>query len=235
MRLDRFLSECGICSRKDAAKAAAKGTISVNGAVVKDRSANIDPENDTVTFDGKPVKYSPHTYIMMNKPAGVVSSTEDRGTTVIDLLPDSINKKDLFPAGRLDKNTVGLMLITNDGELAHFLLSPKRHVAKTYNFKVDAPLDPDDVRKLENGVDIGFITKPAKVELKSPTEGRITITEGKYHQIRLMMHAVGTEIIFLERISMGSLILDPALERGSFRPLTAEELSKLKSDAKVGF
>ena len=233
MRLDRFLSECGICSRKDAARAAAKGSVSVNGAVVKDRSANIDPENDAVTFCGKPVIYSKYTYIMMNKPEGVVSATEDSGTTVIDLLPDSINKKDLFPAGRLDKNTVGLMLITSDGELAHFLLSPKRHVAKTYNFKVSSPLSPDSVRKLEEGVDIGFITKPAKVELSSPTEGKITITEGKYHQIKLMMHAVGTEINFLERTAMGSLTLDPTLGRGGFRPLTDEEISALKRDAGV--
>ena len=235
MRLDRFLSECGICSRKDAARAAAKGSVSVNGAVVKDRSANIDPEKDAVIFCGKPVIYCKYTYIMMNKPEGVVSATEDSGTTVIDLLPDSMNKKELFPAGRLDKNTVGLMLITSDGELAHFLLSPKRHVAKTYNFKVSSPLSPNDAQKLEEGVDIGFITKPAKVELTSPTEGKITITEGKYHQIKLMMHAVGTEIIFLERTAMGSLTLDPALDRGSFRPLTDEEISALKRDAGMEF
>ena len=235
MRLDRFLSECGVCSRKDAAKAAAKGSVSVNGAVVKDRSANIDPEKDSVAFCGKPVIYSKYTYIMMNKPEGVVSATEDSGTTVIDLLPDSMNKKDLFPAGRLDKNTVGLMLITSDGELAHFLLSPKRHVSKTYNFKVSSPLSQDDVRKLEEGVDIGFITKPAKVELSSPAEGKITITEGKYHQIKLMMQAVGTGITFLERTAMGSLTLDPALKRGSFRPLTDEEISALKRDAGIKF
>lgn len=232
MRLDRFLGECSVCTRSEAAKVIASGGVTLNGAVVRDRAARVDPEKDAVTFRGVPVVYRRFTYIMMNKPEGVVSSTEDRGTTVLDLLPEDIDKRELFPCGRLDKNTVGLMLITNDGQSAHFLLSPKRHVAKTYNFRVSSPLSEEDISALEAGVDIGgYVTKPCRIEMRSEYEGSITISEGKYHQIKLMMQARKNGIVFLERITFGSLRLDPALSRGEWRYLSEGEIASLLADA----
>ena len=232
MRLDKFLSDCGRTSRRDAAKAISRGQVTLNGTVIRDRSANIDPEADAVCFCGERVIYRKYTYIMMNKPEGVVSATEDKGRTVLDLLPEEIDKRGLFPCGRLDKYTVGLMLITDDGERAHFLLSPKRHVSKTYNFKTQVPLSDEDISALEAGVDIGgYVTKPCRVEMTGETEGKITISEGKYHQIKLMMEARKNKITFLERVAFGSLTLDGTLPRGGWRMLTDEEIASLYKDA----
>lgn len=232
MRLDKFLGDCNICTRKEAAKAVSAGKVAVNGSVARDRAAQIDPERDIVTFAGKAVKYEKFVYIMMNKPEGVVSASEDRGTTVIDLLPEDVRRDGLFPCGRLDKYTVGLMLITDDGETGHYLLSPKRHVGKEYRFEVRDPLTSSDVERLEKGVDIGgYVTKPAKLTMSGERVGRICISEGKYHQIRLMMNAVGNEITFLERTRFGSLSLDGTLSRGEWRKLTESEIEALKKDA----
>ena len=230
MRLDKLLSECGIASRKESAKAAKAGQILVNGLPAAKADMQVDPTTDSVTFCGREVVWRKFVYVMLNKPDGYVSATEDsRGEQVVtSLLPEEYQKMGLFPCGRLDKHTLGLMLLTNDGQLSHRLLSPKRHVAKTYAFHVKFPLSEADVSALESGVDIGgYLTKPCRIELTGEREGRITIIEGKYHQIKLMMEAVHNQITYLERITFGPLSLDAALERGEWRELTAEEIDAL--------
>ena len=232
MRLDKMLSECGIASRSESAKAARAGRITLNGCAVKRADVQVDPTRDAVTYCGTPVVYRPFVYIMLNKPDGYISATEDgRGDPVVtDLLAPEHRKMGVFPCGRLDKHTLGLMLLTNDGALSHHLLAPKSHVSKSYGFCVGFPLSDDDVAALEAGVDIGgYVTKPCRVQRTTETEGVITITEGKYHQIKLMMEAVHNRITYLERLTFGSLSLDPALARGEWRELTDEELSALKS------
>ncbi len=186
-----------------------------------------------VTYRGKVVKWRRFTYVMLNKPKGYVSSTEDRGATVMDLLPPEFKKMDMFPCGRLDVDTTGLLLVTNDGETAHRLLSPSRHVAKTYAYTISEPIGEDERASLERGVDIGgHISAPATVETYTPTTGAITVTEGKFHQIKRMFHAVGSEVTELERIAFGPLTLDPSLGRGEHRYLTAEEERALLDAAK---
>ena len=230
MRLDKLLSECGIASRKESAKAAKAGQILVNGFPVTKADVQVDPTADAITFCGRAVKWRQFVYVMLNKPDGYVSATEDaRGEQVVtSLLPEEYQKMGLFPCGRLDKHTLGLMLLTNDGQLSHRLLSPKRHVAKTYAFHVKFPLSNEDVLALEAGVDIGgYITKPCHVKLIDEREGQITIIEGKYHQIKLMMEAIHNQITYLERITFGPLSLDPTLARGEWRELTDEEIDAL--------
>ncbi|MBE6589648.1 MAG: rRNA pseudouridine synthase [Ruminococcaceae bacterium] len=230
MRLDKMLSECGLLSRKETARAVRTGQITVGGVPAKSADMQVDPTRDTVTFAGTPVQYRKYVYIMLNKPDGYVSATEDgRDPVVTELLPDVYRKMELFPAGRLDKHTLGLMLLTNDGQLAHRLLSPKSHVEKSYAFKVKFPLSGEDREALEHGVDIGgYVTRPCRVTLEGEREGIIAITEGKYHQIKLMMSAVHNQITYLERRTFGPLTLDPALARGEWRELTEEELAALR-------
>ena len=230
MRLDKLLSECGIASRKDAAKAAKAGQITVNGIPATKADMQVDPIADVVTFCGRAVKWREFVYVMLNKPDGYVSATEDsRGEQVVtSLLPEEYQKMGLFPCGRLDKHTLGLMLLTNDGQLSHRLLSPKRHVAQTYAFRVKFPLSEKDISELQSGVDIGgYLTKPCTVTLTDEREGCIILTEGKYHQIKLMMEAVHNQITYLERITFGPLSLDPTLSRGEWRELTNEEITAL--------
>ena len=230
MRLDKLLSECGIASRKETAKAAKAGQITVNGIPAAKADMQVDPIADVVTFCGRAVKWREFVYVMLNKPDGYVSATEDsRGEQVVtSLLPEEYQKMGLFPCGRLDKHTLGLMLLTNDGQLSHRLLSPKRHVSKTYAFRVKFPLSQADISALENGVDIGgYLTKPCTVKLTDEREGQITLTEGKSHQIKLMTEAVHNQITYLERITFGPLSLDPALSRGEWRELTNEEIAAL--------
>ena len=230
MRLDKLLSECGIASRKETAKAAKAGQITVNGIPAAKADMQVDPIADVVTFCGRKVVWREFVYVMLNKPDGYVSATEDsRGEQVVtSLLPEEYQKMGLFPCGRLDKHTLGLMLLTNDGQLSHRLLSPKRHVAKTYAFRVKFPLSQADISALERGVDIGgYLTKPCTVKLTDEREGQITLTEGKYHQIKLMMEAVHNQITYLERITFGPLSLDAALSRGEWRELTNEEIAAL--------
>lgn len=232
MRLDKYLTVTALCTRKDAGHFITKGRVTVNGAVVKDKGADIDPEKDAVYCNGTLQVYSRYTYIMVNKPEGVVSATEDKERTVLDLLPAELSRLELFPCGRLDKNTVGLVLLTNDGQLGHRLLSPKSHVSKTYSFKVKFPLSQEDVSALEAGVDIGgYVTMPCKVLLDNEREGYITITEGKYHQIKLMMKSVHNQITMLCRESFGSLKLDRELGSGRWRYLTNDEIEALRRDA----
>ncbi|PRR93807.1 pseudouridine synthase [Bacillus atrophaeus] len=234
MRLDKLLANSGIGSRKEVKKIVKAGAVSIDGKQAKDVKTHVDPSEHEVTVYGEPIEYREFIYLMMNKPQGVLSATEDsRQKTVIDLLaPDDI-RFEPFPAGRLDKDTVGLLLLTNDGQLAHRLLSPKKHVPKTYEVHLRSRLSEEDITNLESGVFIegGYKTKPAKVETiansEEHTEIRLTITEGKYHQVKQMAKAVENEVIFLKRLSMGSLLLDPSLEPGEYRELTEEELNGL--------
>lgn len=228
MRLDKFFSTIGKLSRKECLEAAKRGRITVNGDVVKYPSVHINEETDTVTLDGVDVSFRKYFYLMLNKPTGYVSSTENSDNTVMKLLPEEYSRAGGFPCGRLDVNTLGLLLITNDGDTAHKLLSPKRHVTKTYRFRCTTPLDEDMIEALEEGVNLGdFVTAPAKVEMTSPNEGEISITEGKFHQIKRMLAAVGSGIVYLERIKFGPITLDESLSRGSWRELTSEEIASL--------
>ena len=236
MRLDKFLGITGCCSRTDAKRAVRAGKVEVNGVAIKVSDANIDPENDVVIFCGKEVVYRKYTYIMLNKPEGYVSATDDtREKTVLDLLPNDMKKDKLFPCGRLDKNTLGLMLITDNGDLAHRLLSPRSHVSKTYVFKSKFPVSTEDALRFEGGVVLedGYQTLPAGIQLDSDGMGGvITLTEGKYHQIKRMLEALNNKITYLERVSFGTLTLDTSLERGEWRYLNDEEIAGLEAHAK---
>ena len=231
MRLDKFIVEAGLATRTEVSKYAKAGAISVNGVVVRRASGHIDPVTDKVTLHGKEVIWREFTYVMLNKPDGYVSATDDgKFPTVVELLPEELQRIGLFPCGRLDKNTLGLMLLTNNGPLAHKLLSPKNHVDKKYRFTVKFPINESDVSELEAGVDIGgYITAPCRVEMIDEKNGYITLTEGKYHQIKLMAEAVHNQITYLERVSFGPLLLDTALQRGEWRHLTAEEEGALEA------
>ena len=232
MRLDKFLGITGCCSRTEAKKVIRSGGVTVNGRTATSAETKVDPELDKIVFCGRPVVYRKHTYILMNKPAGVVSATEDgRDRTVLDLLPTDIRKNDLFPCGRLDKNTLGLMLITDNGDLAHRLLAPKSHVEKEYYFRSQFPISTEDAKRFEAGVVLedGYETKPARIRLEEAGDsGVITLTEGKYHQIKRMLEALDNKIIYLERIRFGCLTLDSAMERGAWRYLTEEEIAQLE-------
>lgn len=234
MRIDKFLSETAICSRTEAAKAAKCGKISVDGVIVKRADIHIDPEKNEICFFGERVVYKKYTYIMLNKPDGYISATDDkREKTVLDLLGERERKLGLFPAGRLDKNTLGLLILTNDGELCHKLLSPKNHVGKTYYFESEKDVTEEDRLRLEKGVNIdGELTKPAKVELLNSKTGNITITEGRFHQIKLMFEAVCNKVIYLERINFAGIPLDKNLGRGEWRELTREEEEILRDHGK---
>ena len=237
MRIDKYLGLNGCCTRTEAKKIIRKGGVLVNGVAITSPDDKIDPDSDEVIFCGRPVEYRRYTYILMNKPDGVVSATEDgRDKTVIDLLPSTMRKVDLFPCGRLDKNTLGLILITDDGELGHRLLSPKHHVEKKYRFRSKFPISEEDAKRFENGLVLedGYETKPARIALDGDkNEGVITLTEGKYHQIKRMLDALGNKITYLERISFGPLVLDETLARGEWRYLKKEEIDALIESAKL--
>lgn len=234
MRLDKFLTEMGIGSRSEVKQGIKKGFAKVNGEAAKRPELKVS-ETDEVTWKGTPVVYVEYEYIMLNKPAGVVSATEDsRDRTVLDLIKDS-KRKDLFPVGRLDKDTEGLLLLTNDGALAHRLLSPKRHVAKIYYAKVDGVMTEEDVRMFAEGfhVDDELDALPAELKILSANEDsceiELKIFEGKFHQVKRMVHAVGKEVVYLKRLSMGGLVLDEKLAIGEYRPLTVSELEGLNA------
>ncbi len=236
MRLDKFLTSNGCCSRTEAKRAVRAGAVLVNGVVPKSSDVSVEPETDRIVFQGKHIVYRKYVYIMLNKPEGYVSATEDgRDKTVLDLLPQDALRPGLFPCGRLDKNTIGLMLITDDGDLAHKLLAPKSHVSKTYRFKSKFPMSYADAERFADGVTLedGYVTLPAKIELDDDQMGGyITLTEGKYHQIKRMLEALDNKITYLERITFGNLVLDKNLERGEWRYLTNEEIVGLRSDRK---
>lgn len=225
----------GLASRSEASKAAKKGLIKVNGKVIQRADLKIDPEYDSVEYMGRTVEYKKNIYIMLNKPSGIVSSTDGKdGITVISLLDEELQKCGLFPCGRLDKDTVGLLLLTNDGSTAHYLLSPKRHVSKIYRVKTEHPVSQNDIDRLESGIklDKGDTALPAKVEQISENELFITIVEGMYHQIKRMLEAVGNKVVFLERVEFGKIPLDTTLERGEWRYLTEDEIALLLEQTK---
>ena len=236
MRLDKFLSNMGTASRSEAAKAARGGLVTVNSVPCRDVSKHIDPERDVIYFNGKRVTYEKFRYILLNKPDGVVSATEDgRDKTVLDLLPAELRKFELFPCGRLDKHTLGLVLITDNGDLAHRLLAPKSHVTKKYRYESKFPLTDEEKRTLEEGavLDDGYETKPSEIELYDDRKsGTITLTEGKYHQIKRMFESVNNKITYLERITFGPLTLDGVPERGDWRYLTESEIEALEKHGK---
>ena len=233
MRLDKLLGLSGCCSRSDAKRAIRGKCVTVNGKAAISADMQVDPEIDEVTYRGKRVIYREYNYILLNKPEGVVSATDDgKDMTVLDLLPSDVRNDRMFPCGRLDKNTLGLMLITDNGELAHELLSPKSHVSKKYRFKAEAPINSEDAMRFEGGLTLedGYVTQPAKIELTGDgSEGYITLTEGKYHQIKRMLIALDNKITYLERITFGPLTLDEKLERGQWRYLTDVEIEALKA------
>lgn len=229
MRLDKFLSHSGILSRREAAKAIKSGLVACDGTVVRLPDTAVDENSVKVTYRGKDISYSEFTYIMLNKPVGYVSATDDpKETTVLELLPENLRRQGLFPCGRLDKNTLGLLILTNDGETAHRNLSPKRHADKEYYFECR-----DDfcaAKEMEQGVtlDGGYKTMPCKIKMKSERSGVITLREGKYHQIKRMFEAYGNKITYLERISFAGILLDKNLARGEWRHLSGEEEELLK-------
>ncbi|MCU9614259.1 rRNA pseudouridine synthase [Caldibacillus lycopersici] len=235
MRIDKLLANMGYGSRKEVKKLLKDQGILVNGITITDAKTHINPESDKIVIHGEEIHYREFIYIMMNKPAGVISATEDlREKTVLDLLYIEDSQFEPFPVGRLDKDTVGLLLLTNDGQLAHQLLSPKKHVPKTYYAMIDGYVTVEDQQKFHEGVELddGYVTKPAElVILKSGeirSEVELTITEGKFHQVKRMFEAVGKKVVYLKRLSMGPLALDEDLEEGEYRELTAEELQALK-------
>ena len=232
IRLDKYLADMGKGTRSEVKKAIGKGLVRVNNEIVKKPETKLDTDSDHVLFDGVLVGYAQYEYYMLNKPAGVISATEDkREKTVIDLITEK-KRKDLFPVGRLDRDTEGLLLISNDGELAHRLLSPSKHVDKVYYAKIDGKVTIEDVEAFQQGVDIGEekLTRPAKLRvLKSGTQSEIelTICEGKFHQVKRMFQAVGKEVVYLKRLQMGTLILDESLKPGEYRELTEQEIADL--------
>ena len=232
IRLDKYLADMSIGSRTEVKKLIRQGKVAVDGLIVKNPDVKIDIDTQSVTCNGIAVTYETYEYYMLNKPAGVISATSDsKEKTVLDLI-DSKRRKDLFPVGRLDKDTEGLLLITNDGELAHRLLSPKKHVDKLYYARVEGIVDTEDIDAFAKGLDIGEdeYTKPAKlVVLKSDaiSEIELTIQEGKFHQVKRMFEAVGKKVIYLKRLEMGTLKLDEDLGLGEYRPLTQKEIEKL--------
>lgn len=233
MRIDKMLANLGFGSRKEVKQLLKSGAVKLNDMVVKDSKQQVDPERDVVTLNGEIVEYRQYIYLMMNKPQGVISATEDTNDeTVIDLLAVEDQVFEPFPVGRLDKDTEGLLLITNDGQLAHRLLSPKKHVPKMYYALIDGRVTDDDVKAFKNGVmlDDGYLTKPGElVILKTGemSEIELTITEGKFHQVKRMFQAVGKRVVYLKRMTMGPLRLDEDLELGEYRELTEEEIEQL--------
>ena len=234
LRLDKYLADMGVGTRTEVKNYIRKGRVRVNDTICNKPEFKVSLINDSIYLDDNPIKYIEYLYIMLNKPAGVVSATRDNlSQTVLELLGD-VGRKDLFPVGRLDKDTEGLLLISNDGELAHRLLSPKKHVDKVYFVKVKGQLTAEDKEAFLKGVDIGDdkLTLPADLKVISReeiSEAELCLREGRFHQVKRMFEAIGKEVIYLKRLSMGSLQLDPDLAPGSFRALTEPEIELLKS------
>ena len=235
MRLDKYLVACAVGSRTEVKNFLKAGRVTVNGKKKKSAKLQINEETDDICFDGQKLEYKEFVYYMMNKPQGVISATEDpKHKTVLDLLDDLARSKEVFPVGRLDIDTHGLLLLTNDGQLAHALLSPKRHVDKTYLARVDGIMTDEDIETFAQGIPLkDFTCQPAKLELvsldreKNQSLVRVTIAEGKFHQVKRMVAYCGKEVVDLQRLTMGTLILDENLKRGEWRRLTKEELEDL--------
>ena len=235
MRLDKFLVACAVGSRTEVKNFLKTGGVTVNGNKEKSAKLQINEDTDEICFDGQKLEYEEFVYYMMNKPQGVISATEDpKHKTVLDLLDDLARSKEVFPVGRLDIDTHGLLLLTNDGKLAHALLSPKRHVDKTYLAQVKGIMTDEDIETFAQGIPLkDFTCQPAKLELvsvdteKDQSLVRVTIAEGKFHQVKRMVAYCGKEVVDLQRLTMGTLTLDEGLKRGEWRRLTKDELKAL--------
>ncbi|MBZ2120197.1 pseudouridine synthase [Streptococcus infantis] len=235
MRLDKFLVACAVGSRTEVKNFLKTGGVTVNGKKEKSAKLQINEDTDEICFDGQKLEYEEFVYYMMNKPQGVISATEDpKHKTVLDLLDDLARSKEVFPVGRLDIDTHGLLLLTNDGKLAHALLSPKRHVDKTYLAQVKGIMTDEDIETFAQGIPLkDFTCQPAKLELvsvdteKDQSLVRVTIAEGKFHQVKRMVAYCGKEVVDLQRLTMGTLTLDEGLKRGEWRRLTKDELKAL--------
>lgn len=234
-RLDKIVASTGRWSRREVKELARRGQVTVGGAVVRSVEEKFDPETTEIAVGGAPLGWRRHTWIMMNKPAGALSATEDgRGETVLDLLPRDLQRLGLFPVGRLDKDTEGLLLLTDEGPLAHALLSPKRHVDKIYYVRTAGRLTEEDCRAFAAGLSLedGLTCLPAELEILSAgeeSEAHVTLREGKFHQVKRMLASRGKPVLYLERIQMGALPLDRGLRRGAFRFLTEEEIDGLRA------
>lgn len=238
-RLDKIVASTGRFSRREVKLLVREGRVLADGRAVKSAEEKFDPLLARITVDGAPLAYSEHCYLMLHKPAGVLSATEDgRGTTVLDLLAPEYRRRGLFPVGRLDKDTEGLLLLTDDGPLAHALLSPKKHVDKVYFVRVSGRLTADDCAAFASGMTLGDGLRclPAKLELLrtgEESEALVTLREGKFHQIKRMLASRGKPVLYLKRLSMGALTLDEALARGEYRPLTASESAALQMAGQI--
>lgn len=232
-RVDKILAGTGRWSRREVRELIRAGRVAVGGAGVRSPDEKYDREGLDLRVDGEPVSGEKYVYLMLHKPAGLVSATDDpRQPTVLELLPPHLRRVGLFPAGRLDKDTEGLLLLTNDGGLAHRLLSPKRHVDKTYFVRVEGALDEEDCAAFASGMILGdgLECLPAGLErLEAPDEAIVTLREGKYHQIKRMLASRGKPVRYLKRLTMGPLQLDSGLQKGAWRPLTAEEMYLLEA------
>lgn len=232
-RLDKILVSQGIAGRKEARELIKKGEVRVNGEIVKKPEYKVQPEDCSITVKGQNLSYSKNIYIMLNKPAGVVSATKDNvDRTVIDILPEEYKRKGLFPAGRLDKDTEGLLIITDDGDFAHKILSPKKHVEKKYIAQLDKEINADVINKFENGIIFADGTKcmPAKLEIIPDTQnkkGLVTICEGKFHQVKKMFISCGLNVVHLKRISIGNLYLDSKLPIGCCKLMSKLDIESI--------
>lgn len=234
-RLDKILSSQNIASRKDAGAMIRRGVVAVNGQVVKKSDFKADTQQDTISIDGQPLNVKKFVYYMMNKPAGVLSAARDtRAQTVVDLLPPEMQRRGLFPAGRLDKDTEGLLIITDDGAFAHRMLAPKSHVFKLYEAVLAAPVSAGDISRFENGLELnGMTCLPAGLSVLEPGENPLVlvkIREGKFHQVKRMFLALGNEVLHLKRVRIGALVLDKGLAPGAARELTEKELESVFSE-----
>lgn len=234
MRLDKFLSHLRIGTRKESKLLVRAGRIRINEVVIKDCAVKVRPGIDRISLDGQDLIYREFIYLMMNKPAGYLSATRDRSEkTVLDLLPPAWTGWDLFPIGRLDKDTEGLLLLSNNGQLAHDLLSPKSKVGKTYFVQINGAIGPEEIERLQTGIELddGYRTKPAMVRVLRTGaiyDVELVIYEGKFHQVKRMFAAVGKKVLYLKRTAMGGLKLDPSLKPGEVRELTEAEVAILK-------
>lgn len=232
MRLDKMLAHSGYGTRKEVKEFIRKGFVMVNGEVIRDDDFKVDEVNDEVTIADESVNYEDKIYIMLNKPDGYISATYDAYDPIVLDLIEGYENRGLFPVGRLDKDTVGLLLITNDGMLAHKLLAPKSHVDKVYYLRYEGTFKPYAYKEFESGVilDDGYKCMPAKFKDLGNQEAEITISEGKFHQVKRMMEAVGCKVVYLKRISFGPLALDNTLKEGKYRHLSASEIQILESE-----
>ncbi|MFZ5816392.1 MAG: pseudouridine synthase [Bacillota bacterium] len=232
-RLDKVLGHMGVGSRKELKGMIKAGRVLVDGQVARDPGISVDPAAVQIAVDGQVLAYQKHFWVLLHKPGGVITATDDpRQRTVLDVLPPELKHRELFPVGRLDKDTEGLLLLTTDGELGHRLLSPRWHVPKRYLARVDGPLSPADAEAFAAGVELedGYVTMPGRLEITGPQEGIVTIHEGKYHQVKRMFEARGRRVLYLKRLSMGPLTLGD-LPYGQARPLTAAEVAALYDSA----